>query len=243
MNGNVTNNAGQTVRISYNPATFTGTVVNNGTFKTTSTTATFAGTFTNNGTFASDPATNYFATLAVGPQGALTGGVGDHFYVSGDLVSASTQTSLWDTGKAALHFSGGTGTHTFTISGTDVGASTAGFATNFSWGLVSLAAGDTLSLSDGLTPGRALYVGALDLPGGTAEIASITGNGVNIYYDDTMSANAYLGDATYALAGGGSLAPAIANVPEPGSAFLFVAGTVLLAGVRRRRNGDIRHAA
>ena len=49
--------------VSYNPAIFTGAVVNNGFVKSTATTVTWAGGFTNNATYLSDPAVNYFSSL------------------------------------------------------------------------------------------------------------------------------------------------------------------------------------
>ena len=65
-----------------------------------------------------------------------------------------------------------------------------------------------------------------DLGGGLPQIPFIESNGLNIYYQPAFSGNGYLGGQTYALSGGGRLAP----VPEPGSAWLL-AGALLL---RRR---------
>lgn len=233
VNGNVTNNAGQMVRISYNPATFTGNVINNGTFKTTSTTSTFAGTFTNNGIFTSDPATQNFGTLVIGTSGALQGGLGDVFNISGDLVNNSHVPTLWDTTAAKIAFTGSTA-HTLTWAATDKGATPIGFMDNFAVGDLAVAIGASLTLVDGGAPGGALYVGALDLPGGVSQLASITSTEVNIYYDATNSANGYLGNQTYALNGGAVLAPAIAGVPEPGSALLLALGLGVFAARRRR---------
>ena len=90
VNGPVTNATSGTVNVSYNPATFTGNVVNNGYFKITATTVTYAAAFTNNGTYLSDPASNYFASLAVGPTGLLQGGIGDEFFVTGPFRMRAT---------------------------------------------------------------------------------------------------------------------------------------------------------
>ena len=94
--------------------------------------------------------------------------------------------------------------------------------------------GPSFTLLDGnATPGGALYVTQLRLDGGLSQIASLHGNGLNIYYDVTDPSNAYLGGATYALAEGGFL---MAAVPEPPvNALLLVAAAVGL-GLLRQRN-------
>ena len=68
INGPLTNASGGSISVSFNPAIFTGAVVNNGYVKSTGTTIIWAGGFTNNGTYLSDPAANYFSGLAVGPR-------------------------------------------------------------------------------------------------------------------------------------------------------------------------------
>ena len=229
VNGNVTNAAGQQFRVAHNAALFTGNFTNNGTFKNTDATITFAGTYTENGIFNSDPADNFFSDLIVGESGALQGGVGDRFFVSGDLLSASTQNLLWDTRGAELRFSGGDAGHAFVIGGADLGLTTLGFENNFAWGVLSLVAGETLTLDGGAE--HALYVGVLDLGGGTEQFASIETDGTNIYYDQNRPENSYLGGQTFALNGGGLAAP----VPEPASIVMFALGGLgLLLALRRR---------
>ena len=93
-------------------------------------------------------------------------------------------------------------------------------------------AGEQLSL-DG-APNSALYVHSLVLSGGIDQISSISSNGSNIYYHLGDPANAYLNGQTYALAGGGQLAP----VPEP-SSIVFGSLTALLALGRRRRENAV----
>ena len=57
---------------------------------------------------------------------------------------------------------------------------------------------------------------ALLLGGGLSQVSSIEGNGLSIYYEANNPANAYLADHTFALAGGGQLAPV--SAPLPGDA-------------------------
>ncbi len=233
VNGNVTNNVGQTIRVSYNPATFTGNVINNGTFKTTSTTATFAGTFTNNGVFTSDPATQQFQNLNIGAGGALQGGVGDVFVINGQLNNQSLASTSFDIAHAQLTLS--TGVHDFTWSALERGATAAGYANNFVIGTFELQIGATLNLLGAFASGsaNALYVHGLSLDGGLAQLASIHSNGLNIYYDGGLAENAYLAWGTYALEGGGSLI-AVAGVPEPGTVGAFIVGAFGLLVVRHR---------
>ncbi len=205
ISGNVTNAAGKKVETVASSTLFTGNVVNNGTFKNTDGRFTFAGNYTENGTFISDPADNYFTDLFIGSNGALIGGVGDRFIVSGSLIGASTQTSLWETGAAELRFSGAA-THTLAVFAADEGASYFGYDDNFAWGTLALSGGQSLVLDEALAPGGVVYTTALALAGGLAQIASITGPGT-IYYDPYLAANAYLVGAAYSLSGGGSITP------------------------------------
>ena len=115
VNGPVTNASAGTINISYNPAIFTGNVINNGFVKSTSTTVTWAGGFTNNGTYHSDPAQNYFSSLANGASGLVLGGAGDGFFVTGPLATnagdidlGGTSTMVVDNGSGALSQTSGT---------------------------------------------------------------------------------------------------------------------------------------
>lgn len=138
-------------------------------------------------------------------KGALVGGKGDRFFVSGNLTSQSTNTTGWNTAAAELVFKGGA-IHVMDVNGKDMGATAAGYENNFAWGTLSFADGERLVLeSDG--PGAALYVQVLSLPGGIQQISEIEGNGVDIYYDPTQPGNGYLYDLSYSLDGGGYLIP------------------------------------
>ena len=94
VNGPVTNASGGSISVSYNPAIFTGAVVNNGFVKSTGTTVTWAAGFTNNAIYLSDPAINYFSTLANNPGGLVKGGNGDQFFVTGALTVMPAR-SIW----------------------------------------------------------------------------------------------------------------------------------------------------
>ena len=93
-----------------------------------------------------------------------------------------------------------------------------------------------MTMIDGGAPGGALYVGALELADGLGQLAAIKGNGMNVYYDASLAANAYLAGQSYSLSGGGLLEPVFGLVPEAGSAGLLGASLGLLV-LRRRRSG------
>jgi len=123
---------------------------------------------------------------------------------------------------------------TVDLAGVDRGARAQGFADNFAWGELALTADARILLLDGnAVAGAALYVGVLELAGGVAQIQRIA-SAYNIYYDASQSANSYLGDRSYALAGGGTLAP-IAAVPEPATAALLLSGLALMLARTGRR--------
>jgi hypothetical protein len=231
VNGDVVNQVGHQIQASGSPVTFSGNVVNNGTFKSTNALLTFTGTYTENGLFSSDPADNFFTDLTVGGSGALVGGLGDRFFVSGDLLSTSTNSLAWQTGAAMLRLAGGDGTHEFSVNGLDFGATSRGFENNFAFGIFSLAAGERLTLLDAGAVGGGLYTRTLKLDGGLAQLSSIASNGLNIYYDLTAPENAYLAGGTFALDGGGSIQP----VPEPTALLLLLNACGALGALRPRR--------
>jgi hypothetical protein len=229
--GIVVNNA--SITITNTTATFFNNVTNNatGTIKTTSAVSRFLGTFTNSGAFISDPSDNFFDNLAIGESGVLVGGLGDRFFVNGDVISTSRARARWSTGAAELYLQGA-GVHHISVDGNDLGAIFEGYDDNFAWGTLVLGPGNRLALQDGNDePGGALYLQRLVLGGGIEQISSISGDGLNIYYHLGDPANAYLGGQTYALAGGGQIAP----VPEPASLILEGLTALLMLG-RRMRN-------
>ena len=230
ITGNVTNAAGHQIHAAYDSVLFTGNFVNNGVFKNTEASVTFAGSYTENGTYISDPADNHFQNLSVGEKGALVGGRGDRFIISGSLVTTSQEEDRWETSLSELRFNGGDGSHMLGVTGSDAGYSDAGFSRNFAWGILSLGAGDRLTLTDADAAGGALYVNILNLEGGVGQIGSIESGGLNVYYDPRSAENSYLGGRSYDLSGGGRLAP----VPEPSGLLLLAGGAWFVASRRRR---------
>jgi fibronectin-binding autotransporter adhesin len=186
-------------------ATFTNNVTNNGTFKTTGATTSFAGTFTNNGVFHSDPSTQSFTDLIMGSGGALVGGLGDVFNISGNFTNNSTNSSVWDTHQSQISFNA-VGTHQLTWPGTDQGRGNAGFINNFAVGNFVLPSGASLTT----VGGGALYTRVLSLGNGLSQISSISGSGLNIHYNPGSPQNAYLNFQTYALPNGYTISPAAA---------------------------------
>ena len=235
VNGAVTNNAFKTLAIKYDPVTFTGAVVNNGTIKLTGTAATFGGSFTNNGSYVSDPSTSHFQDVIIGPSGSLIGGVGDVFVIDsgGSLTNNSTNRAAFNLSLSRLTFA--PGQETMTWSATDFGAVAAGYTNNFALGIFEFQAGAQVQIT-GATFNNAIYAGAFELGGGLSQLASLSSS-LNIYYDPTNAANAYLNDAIHAFGdGGGSLIPIATAVPEP-STWAALAGLAALvaAALRRRR--------
>jgi hypothetical protein len=162
--------------------------------------------FYNYGTYESDPASNYFQDLTILASGALIGGVGDRFFISGNLISFSTKNQLWQTRAAELHLEGN-GEHLLSVNGLDLGDGGQGYVHNFAWGALYLGSGQGLTLINGSgSEAGALYVNELYLADGIAQLQSINSNGVKIYYNPDAAANAYLGGQSYALPGGGVLA-------------------------------------
>jgi hypothetical protein len=262
VSGDFTNQSSGFLYITTNPATFTGNVVNNGYLKVQ---GAFPGdesifirlgTFTNNGTYSTDPATQVFDNLIVGTAGSFEGGAGDKFVISGDFINHSTRNLAWNTVQSDLVFTNvpaGSLNHLLSLPGADLGQTRAGYTNNFAWGSLDLTK-QTLTLADGnLTPGGAFYVGSIlgvTLEGG--KVTDIFGNGLDIYYNSDLAANAYLDGLTYELMGGGYLAPVAdgfqalnrdlltgramaVQTPLPASVWLFLSGLLGLGLLRGRK--------
>lgn len=211
--------------------TISGEVTNAGQWwvNTTDVRYLFSGYFFNHGEYRSTGSNNHFSNLYVDVNGYLAGDAGSRFVIDWELLSYSEQSWLWDTRNAQLVFTG-PGAHPLWLNGADYGRQWAGYDQNFAWGDLQLEAGAGLELVDGNAElGAALYVGTisgLQIVGGT--VANIQGHGFNIYY--APAANPGLHGLTYALEGGGTLAP----VPEP-QAWLMLAGGLAALGWARHR--------
>ncbi|HPA19385.1 MAG TPA: hypothetical protein PLU30_16685 [Verrucomicrobiae bacterium] len=221
------NSSGATTEVAHaTGAVFQGPVTNaaGAVFKNTGGLVQFLAIFENQGLYASDPATNQFTTFSVGPGGSVAGGAGDLFEFDGDFLNKSTNAAAFDLASAEVAFAGG-GSHIFELAGVDLGANAYGYASNFAIGVLTLGAGDVLTLLDGNTgnAGTALYVGVFN-----ADTNSIT-SAFNIYYDADL--NLALGGGTYELNGGGFLIA----IPEPGPIFAVMASAAALLGLRRFR--------
>jgi hypothetical protein len=228
INNNIMNISGSGTR------TVNGSIVNNGTVKTTNTIVYYTGTFINNGAYISDPATQYFTDLIIGQNGYLVGQLADAFKISGNLISSSLMNTDWNTRQAFLQFiEGSNNIHDFYLSGADFGAGMPGYANNFAWGTLDVT-GNILHFVDGNSEaGAALYLREiLGLDITDMLIANLFGfDGLNIYYMANLPDNWFLHGLTYDLAGGGHLRP----VPEPGTMILLGCGLVGLVGYGRRR--------
>ena len=199
------------LEIAYEQAVFVDDFINDGILKTTDTVVRFTGLYQEYGAYISDPSDNCFQDLVIGETGYLVGGVGDNFYIRGDLISASTQNENWSTAESLLGFQDGfrdgsyDPDHDFYITGADLGPVADGYSGNFAWGIMEIAADNTLRLLDGNSePGGALYVGNITgLVVNTGSIENIASpDGINIYYRPEQPANSYLAGETYEFKGG-----------------------------------------
>ena len=195
-----------------NSPTFSGVFTNNngGVMQTNAANISFTSTFTNNGTYQSmSHSTQTFTTLTIGSTGYLQGGSGDIFNISRNLTNNSTQNTAFSLSAAQMILTGSGVTHRIAWPGADHGATAEGYQNNFPIGVFELASGAFLELLNGNgTSSGALYTGEFLLDGGTAQVASISvAQGMNIYYNASNPANAYLNGETFSLNGGGVLAP------------------------------------
>lgn len=231
--GNLYNDA--TLLVRNNQTLITGHTVNNGTIQTLKGTVIFEGGLTNNGAYISDPSDNYFTDLTITDIGYLVGETGDRFILTGDFINHSQQAIQWNTTAASLLFTG-LGSQQLYLTGSDVGAHANGYHNNYAWSDLQIGSGAHLALFDGNDDdGGAFYTGLIIgafLNGG--EVANISGNGYNIYYNAALAGNAYLGGLTYNLQNGGRLI-GLTSVPLPASAWLMLSSVLSMLFVQRRR--------
>ena len=211
-------------------------VVNEGRIKLTNTTVEFARGLVNHGVLESDPSTSIFSNLTISSTGALAGGVGDVFEIlpGGAVANSSTNSAVFNIAQSKLAFD--SGSETMTWPALDQGALVAGYSANYTIGILELSSGAHVSIGPG-TAGtgsafsNAVYVGALVLGDGLTQLASCASS-VNVYYDATNAANAYLAGGAYNFGSGtGRLLPvgALVTVTSVGvpSAGGYRAGTHL----------------
>ena len=182
---------------------------------------------------------SHFLDWIVGAGGVVVADADDRFFVRRDFLNASQQNTAWTTEDSELVFEVGP-YHTFAVPGANLGATDFGSSNNFAWGTLRLAPGQHLDLEDAnAVPGAAQYLRRLLLAGGLPQIANLTSDGTLLYYDRRDPANAYLGGQTFALAGGGSIAPfpSAAAVPSlgPGGLAALVAALLGLGSIATRR--------
>lgn len=183
------------------------------------------------GSFTQSGGTNTADNLIIGTMGSLVGDAGSAWHITSSFENHSLQNTLWNTDHSELFFDG-SGIKSLYLAGIDEGLSPLGFTNNFAFGLLSLASGAELNIYDGnATAGAALYVELLNLADGVNQLGSIHSD-YNIYYNASLAGNAYLMHKTYALDGGGVLAPAI---PELETYAMLLAGLGVLGFAARRR--------
>lgn len=186
--GNPAGKPTPTLMITSNTTTFYGAVINEAgaVIQASGATIRFLGGMTNNGVSNGDPSTISYTTVTEGTTGSENLSAGEKWMVSQDFINNSTQNTIWNTSAATLEFTSG-GSHNMAVAGASFGNSSTGYNNNFAWGQLILDSGNSLVLNKGTglpagTPG-AFYIYGLTLAGGISQIADITGNGVNIYYD------------------------------------------------------------
>jgi hypothetical protein len=165
-----------------------------------------------------DASDSYYLDWIVGTGGIVVADADDRFFVRRDFLNSSQQNMSWTTDASELVFEVGPN-HAFAVPGANRGPVSSGLSHNFAWGILRLAAGQHLVLYDAnATPGAAQYVRKLILAGGLPQIADVSSDGTYIYYDRAQPENAYLAGQSYALSGGGAIAPfPDVHVPALGS--------------------------
>lgn len=135
--------------------------------------------------------------VRVGTAGVLT--------CERSFLNRSINSAAFDFAAGTLRLADGAGNQHVVETPALAGALTMGEATNrFLIGTLQLAAGETLKVTGGA--GTALYAGAVDI-GGLGNLNNLTLD-VDLFYDDTLAANAWLGGMAYRPTGSsGQLRP------------------------------------
>jgi len=255
VGGNMAVGAGNQVVATGGNLTVGGTFNNAGTVTQVSGQGTFSSTV-NAGTWqTSGGVTNTFGGAGLINTGAIQMGTGDVFAfnntkdgVLADFVNLSTNPTGYDTTHGEFLFQGSANqTQDFATAGVDLGAGltpgqkytadmfgAGNSANNFGLGVLDLAAGTTLEVTDAnpLDGQRAaLYLNDIELSNGAKLIVDPN---VTVYYYGSEGINA----ANVTLLGDGALRQLVnvpLSVPEPSSLMLLGLGGVALLIVRRRQ--------
>lgn len=180
--------------------------------------------------------------VTVTSSGALLGDAVGIFDFQKDVTIQSANAAGSSLQQATFRFSGG-GNHALDLAGSgfsEDGDDRIIGQSNFDLGVLKIDVGNKLTLL-GDTGTNALYISLFDLTGwdvSPGELDSSLTNalsladGINIYYDSTLAGNSYLNAQNYDLWGGGQL---IAAIPEVSTIHLVLAGLVICAVLRRKR--------
>jgi hypothetical protein len=176
------------------------------------------------------------------------------FNVGGNFTITTPERSDWNTSEATLNFVTGTGInptrHTFSVYGTDEGATVNGYApANFSWGTLNVSGQSLVLVDPNKTKGVvALYVDIIqglvihgDTIGNISDIGK-TGFVENVYYNPDDNPILYKGGINgtgiYYLTNGGRLMPAdppATATPIPSAGYLLGSGILGLIYIKRRQ--------
>jgi len=171
----------------------------------------------------------------------LRGGVNDIYEISGSFNNDIVAVADFDLSDVTIRFMApGTPSDSVDVRGVDLGPDAFGYVDNYAIHGLSLASGRSLQLVDSGSSGGALYVQTLVLDDGVIQLADISGDALNIYYNPALPENAYLGGLTYPLGNGTSNLLPI-GIPEPGTLFLMLLGFTCLYQRSSRKQEESTH--
>jgi hypothetical protein len=249
--GNVTNAPGAVLLFQNQQSLIDGNVVNNGTIKTTGTLLAVTGSYSGAGAFISDPSDNYFQDVTIEANGLFQGGVGDRFFIAGQLTNSGTvslQGAVLATSPTSsqavslkndglLHLSGGSYTlGTLTSASAGVSSGIVQVDSNASLSVVGIRQ-DAVTVNGTLTiRGSSKTISevnalAIDVAGGAMlDLDSRDdgkGNGLVVYGGNASSIRAWIASGVYNGTNGWYDGPGInSSVAANDSEFLISVGMV-----------------